>query len=93
MDNKQIADKLIESIRSIIEVEEKPLTFEEAKAFLQVSSSTLYKLTHRKQIRYLKPGGGKLWFAKKDLVNWMSRNIVESQDKIDEKAVNYLINK
>lgn len=93
MNNNQIAEKLIESIKSMIEVEEKPLTFEEAKAFLQVSSSTLYKLTHKKQIPHMKPGGGKLYFDKKDLIKWMTRNLVKSQGQIDEEASNYLMSK
>ncbi len=92
MNNKQIFDKLIDSVKSMIEVEEKPMTFDEAKAFLQVSSSTLYKLTHKKQMPFTKPNGGKVYFKKSDLITWMNSNTVKSADQIDEVASNYMIN-
>jgi len=93
MDNNQIADKLIKGIRSMIEVQEKPMTFEEARAFLQVSKSTLYKMTHKNLIPFSKPGGKVLYFKRSDLLAWMNSNPVKSSDQIDEVAVNYLMSK
>lgn len=55
---------------------ERPLTFTEACNFLQISKSTLYKLTWKKKIKFYKPGkgvgcGGKLYFKKSDLLKWV----------------------
>ncbi len=70
---------------------EKPfLTFREACDYLQVSSSTLYKLTHQRKIKHLKPNGGKLYFKKSDLLEWMNSKPVKSAEQIDEEAANYV---
>jgi prophage regulatory protein len=89
MNNAQVLGQIQEMIKE----NEKPLTFTQALEFLQVSPSTLYKLTHKKQISYTKPGGGKLYFKKDDLLTWMNRNPVKTAEQIDEEAANYLINK
>jgi excisionase family DNA binding protein len=70
--------------------DEKPLTFTQALEFLQVSRSTLYKLVHRKEIEYFKPSGGKLYFDKKVLLEYMRRGRVKSSEEIDDEAANYL---
>lgn len=51
--------------------ENKPLSFTEAAAYLGFRPSYLYKLTHKKQIRFYKPSGKKLFFSKSDLDNWI----------------------
>jgi excisionase family DNA binding protein len=94
MDNKKLDNKqLIDIVKSMIEVEETPMTFLEAVQFMKVKSSTLYKLTHKKLIPYSKPGGKVLYFKKADLINWMNSNPVKTADQIDEEASNYLMSK
>ena len=69
---------------------ERPLGFKDACNFLGVSSSKLYKLVHRKEIEHYKPSGGKLYFDKKVLLEYMRRGRVKSAQQIDEEAANYL---
>lgn len=85
--------KLLEEIQEMLKENEKPLTFEEARSFLQISKSSLYKLVHRKEIEYFKPSGGKLYFDKKVLLEYMRRGRVKSAAEIDEEAANYLMSK
>lgn len=85
--------QLLEQIQEMLKENEKPLTFEEARAFLQISKSSLYKLVHRKEIDYFKPSGGKLYFDKKVLLEYMRRGRVKSAAQIDEEAANYLMSK
>lgn len=50
------------------------LDLEGASFYLNVSKSLIYKLVHRKEIRYQKPNR-KLYFLKEDLDNWvLSKN-------------------
>ena len=51
------------------------LSFKEAVAYLGISSSTLYKLTSSKQIRYYKPKG-KIFFKKEDLTTYITQSEV-----------------
>jgi excisionase family DNA binding protein len=85
--------KLLEQIQEMLKENEIPLTFEQARQLLQVSKSTLYKLTFRRAIPFTKPGGGKLYFKKADLLAWMNKNPVKTADQIDEAAANHIMYK
>lgn len=50
------------------------LSFKEATQYLDLSESSLYKLTSESKISFSKPNGGKLYFKKSDLDNWMLQN-------------------
>ncbi|APD06610.1 hypothetical protein UJ101_01081 [Flavobacteriaceae bacterium UJ101] len=66
------------------------LSFKEAVVYLDVSESFLYKLTSKKEIEFSKPNGGKIYFKKKDLDNWMLQNESVSKDKLEKQMLNYL---
>ena len=57
----------IENFQHLISEMSKPLTTIEARKYLGVSASTLYKYTHNKIIPFFKPTGRKNYFLKKDL--------------------------
>lgn len=50
---------------------EKPLSFEEAADYLDLSKSWLYKLTARDAIPHYKPFGKKIYFLKTELDNFI----------------------
>lgn len=54
------------------------LTFKEAFALLGISSSMLYKMTHKRAITFYKPSGKLIYFKRADLINWMLSNKEES---------------
>ncbi len=50
------------------------LSFNEAAMFLDVSQSHLYKLTSQKQIPHFCPQGKRLYFNRKELLEWLQRD-------------------
>lgn len=50
------------------------LNFQEVLELLGVSRSTLYKLSASGKIPHYKPTGGKLFFKRTELINWISQN-------------------
>ncbi|WP_051126910.1 helix-turn-helix domain-containing protein [Flavobacterium antarcticum] len=66
------------------------LSFKEALVYLDVSESSLYKLTHRKAIEFFKPNGGKIYFKKIDLDNWMLEIESESKRVLEERIFSHL---
>lgn len=50
------------------------LSFNEAKLYLDVSASFLYKLTSDEKITFFKPNGKLIYFRKSDLDNWLLQN-------------------
>ena len=62
------------------------LSSNEACAYLDISKSCLYKLTHTKVLPYYCPNGKKIYFKKDDLVSWMLTNHQQSKEEIKAKA-------
>ncbi|MBV7270142.1 helix-turn-helix domain-containing protein [Winogradskyella luteola] len=66
------------------------LSFREALIYLDVSESFLYKLTSKGAIEFTKPNGGKLYFKKSDLDNWMMKNESTSKEQLEQEVYNHL---
>jgi len=71
---------------------EKPLTFNEAAQYLDISKSYLYKLTCSNKIPHYKPQGKRLYFAKSELDIWLFRNPVKTETKVEQEADKYIVN-
>ena len=91
MNNQNISTQL-EELKSILsQQQEKPLCFQEAASYLDISKSYLYKLTCFNKIPHYKPNGKKIYFTKADLDKWILRNRVKSTDEIELKAREYIL--
>ena len=90
MDTIQL-DERLDRIENLLLSQKKVLSFDEASIYTGLSKSHLYKLTSTGGIPCYKPTGKKLYFDKEELDNWMLRNKKLSQDEIDDKAENFLM--
>lgn len=63
------------------------LSFQEAIQYLDISSASLYKMTSESKITFYKPNGGKLYFRKVDLDNWMLQNEKKSMSDLEEDLI------
>lgn len=88
MKQETILEKL-SNLEQILQQDEKPFTFNEACKYLDVSKSHLYKLTHWGKITNFKPNGKKLYFKKSDLNKWLFRNQRLSSMELEQKAIDY----
>lgn len=66
------------------------LSFKEALIYLDVSESFLYKLNSKRVIDFTKPNGGKIYYQKKDLDNWMLQNTSKSTGTLEKEIYNHL---
>ncbi len=71
---------------------EKPLTLEEAARYLDLSTSTLYKMTSSNKICFYKPNGKRIYFDKSELNAWLLGNPVKTETAIEQEADDYLVN-
>ncbi len=62
----------------------------EACEYLRISKSSLYKMTSKRKIPFTKPNGGKMYFLKEDLDNWMLSNKSKSTEELESEMFNYL---
>lgn len=58
---------------------------EEASKYLGVSKSTLYKLTSTRKITFTKPNGGKIYFNKSNLDEWLQLNEVPNVSLVKQR--------
>ncbi len=58
--------------------------------YLKISKSSLYKMTSKRKIPFTKPNGGKMYFLKEDLDNWMLSNKSKSTEELENEVFNYL---
>lgn len=76
--------KLLKGIQSHLKeqdvLKKNILDIEEACRYLNLSDSTVYKLTSKNEIKHYKPNGKKIYFKKEDLDNW----ILSKSKKLDE---------
>ncbi|WP_167667800.1 helix-turn-helix domain-containing protein [Mucilaginibacter gossypiicola] len=68
------------------------ITTKKAAKLLDVSVSSLYKMTHTNEIPFYKPGGNKLYFKKEEPVNRILQHRIKSQSEIELEAINYVVN-
>jgi len=81
MENSELESLL----KQAINVSQKDvLSFEEARIYLDVSKSFLYKLTSKNELSFSKPNGGKIYFKKSVLNEWMEKNPVHSKEFLDK---------
>ena len=73
---------ILNQLNSIVEQESRPLTFQEASKYLDISSSHLYRLTSTAKIPHYKPNNKKIYFKKIDLQEWLLQNRIASELEI-----------
>lgn len=66
------------------------LTVSEAADFMNVSKSTLYKMSFNRDVPVYKPTGRRVYFKRDDLVNHLKQNRIMSKQEIEQEAINYL---
>ena len=84
-------DERLSRIENMLLSQKTVLSFNEASVYTGLSKSHLYKLTSTGGVPCYKPTGKKLYFDKVELDEWMLRNKKLSQDEIDDKAENFLM--
>ena len=89
---KNMFDKLTSIESLLVATQPKPLTLKEAAEFLDFSRSYLYRLTSQGRIPCYKPEGKRVYFDRAELVNWLKRNRIRPQEKIEETAASYIVN-
>ncbi|CAA0162962.1 conserved hypothetical protein [Tenacibaculum maritimum] len=76
-----------------IQLEQKEfLTVEELSFYLNISTSTIYKMTSGKKIAYYSPGGKKNWFKKSDIHKWLIESRNPSNQELEKEIESYLGN-
>lgn len=69
------------------------LTVDEVAAYTGLTKSYIYKLVHLRGIPYYKnAGGGRTYFRKQEIIDWMLNQKVATMDELNAKAAAYTLN-
>ena len=66
------------------------LSVKEACAYMDISKSYMYKLTHGRMLPFFCPNGKLLYFKRSDLDAWMMQNHQLSKNEVKALATNFL---
>lgn len=86
--NKAITGQLLNNEQKV-DLNKKVLNLKEAAAYLSISPSYLYKLTHRKTIKFSKPNGKTIYFDREYLESYMLSGMMRSKEEIASEALTY----
>lgn len=67
------------------------LTVTQAAQFLALATPTIYGLVQRREVPFSKRGK-RLYFSKRELIEWVGKGRKYTQSEIDENAVKFLNN-
>lgn len=80
----------LDAIEKLLTQQKTVFTLEEAAKYLDISSSTLYKMTSAGILPFSKPNGKLIYFSKSSLDKWMLSTLSRSSDQTDVEANTYI---
>lgn len=89
-DINAIADMVVAKLQN---ASKDVLTLDEAAAYMGVSRSQMYQLTHNREIPHSKPRGKMCYFKRSDLYDWMMSNPVATSEELADRANEYCMKK
>lgn len=93
METKTIIKRL-DRIEKLLVRNAKPiLTVDDLINYSGYSRSYIYKLVHRKEIPFYKPGGKNLFFKREEINDWLLQNKTKSESEIEVEAYQYINSK
>ena len=84
---QEVKDR-IGALENIFLCQKEILNFDEAAAYLNMSKSTLYKLTSKKEIPHYKPNRF-VFFEKSELDKWIRASVVKTDGQLSDQANTY----
>ena len=71
---------------------DKMMTVEEASVFLNLAPQTIYSFTAKRLIPFSKRSK-RLYFSKKELIDWIKEGKRKTRTEIEQEAENYILNR
>ena len=62
------------------------LSISEVASYTGYKESYLYKLCSQRKIPHFKPFGGRIFFDKNDIISWLTKNRVKTNDELEMEA-------
>lgn len=87
-------EQKLEALKAIMEKQQtfqkEFLDISEASEYLNLSTSTLYKMTSGKELPYYVPRGKKIYFRRTELNTWIEKGKIQSSGELLTEVEDYL---
>lgn len=91
-ENYKILTEQIDGLKKLIIAGLKDvLSIEECATFTSLSVAHLYRLTSQRTIPFYKPMGGKIYFKKSEIENWLLQGRQATESEIKSQATTYCV--
>lgn len=74
----------------IKDMEKNHMSVAELGGYTDLSKSTIYKLTSRREIPFYKPTGRKIFFKRDEIDAWLLRNRIATNEELETAASTYV---
>lgn len=81
----------IEEIKNILLSDKEILSIDDLCSYLQISKNTAYRLTSSKKIKFYRPFGKQIYFAKEDVIDFLKRNPVHDTLSVNQRVNRHLL--
>ena len=82
--------ELLERQNKLALLSKEYLTLGEVALYMGVTKSHVEKLTSLNRLRYSKPGGKNAFVKKEWLLDYLSQNIIQTNDELSKQARDYM---
>ena len=87
LDANELNEKL-NKIISLLNIRDfEPLDIEGASEYLKIPKSSLYQLIHKKKVPHHKPNGGKIYFDRFELNEWIIKSRIKTIDEVEQDYI------
>jgi hypothetical protein len=83
-------EQLEKRLETLVEQTQEVLCFDQAVKFLNISASQLYKMTCKRVIPFSKPAGKRIYFDRRQLVQWMLGRSKKTKQALQSQALEHL---
>ncbi len=86
---QEITQRLDDLQKLILAGNKEVLSIEECAIYTNLSVNHLYRLTSKREIPFYKPMGGKIYFKKSEIENWLLQGRQATEAEISSRATTY----
>lgn len=88
---EEIKAKLEAIERNTLLAAKNVLTIGDVVILTGITKQSLYRMTCQNRIPYYRPMGGKVYFDRKEIEDWLRRNRVATVDEVNSEAATYCV--
>ena len=89
--SEEVKAKLDAIERNTLLAAKNVFTIDDMVTITGITKQSLYRMTCQNKIPYYRPMGGKIYFDRKEIEDWLKRNRVATTEEVNAEAATYCV--